>query len=132
MADTDVFALISSDGRLELREGVVTRMDQDTDPEQWAAAGFLIHRATWGTPGLEGRIGRGSLLSGSYPPNRTATMLVAVLGGPEKYVFGNLAICGVRATSNSRDPTLCGLTAAQQDLIRDVHTAVQNGIGGTR
>jgi hypothetical protein len=49
---------------------------------------------------------------------------LAALGGPQEYIFGNLTICGTQATPDSEEPLLCGLTEAQERLIRDVHTAI--------
>jgi hypothetical protein len=120
---TGIYALICPDGRLEFRDGVPDQMLRDTDPQHGAPAAFTIQRASWGDNGLHGHVSNVSCLAGTYPPNHVATSLVAALGGPQEYIFGNLTICGSQAALGGEEPLLCGLTEAQQDLIRDVHTA---------
>ncbi|MGV9933951.1 hypothetical protein ACWC4C_32620 [Streptomyces olivaceoviridis] len=128
---TGIYALICPDGRLEFRDGVPDQMLGDADPQHGAPAAFIIHRAAWGGHGLHGHVSDVSRLAGIYPPNHVATSLVAALGGPEEYVFGNLAICGSQRTPGSEETLLCGLTEAQQDLIQDVHTALSNEAAGS-
>ncbi|MFB6961974.1 hypothetical protein ACFCYB_34565 [Streptomyces sp. NPDC056309] len=119
-----IYALIRSDGRLEFRDGVPEQMHRDTDPHHGRSASFTIQRASWGGNGLHGHVGDVSYLASTYPPNHIATALVAALGGPVQYIFGNLTICGTQASPGSGQPILRGLTKAQQHLIHDVHTAV--------
>ncbi|MFE7607013.1 hypothetical protein [Streptomyces celluloflavus] len=122
---TGVYALIDPDGRLEFRDGVPDPMLGNSDPQHGAPAPFTIQRAARGGNGLQGHIGNVSCLAGTYPPNRIATAVVTVLGGPQEYIFGNLTICGSQSAPVSGEPPcLCGLTEIQQDLIDDVHTAV--------
>lgn len=120
-----VYALIDPDGRLEFRDGVPDRMLGNSDPQHGAPVAFTIQRAAWGGNGLQGHIGNVSCLVSTYPPNRIATGVVAALGGPQEYIFGNLTVCGSQSFSVSGKPYfLCALTEAQQDLMGDVHTAV--------
>ncbi|MFJ2722891.1 hypothetical protein [Streptomyces sp. NPDC087437] len=119
-----IYVLIRSDGRLEFRDGVPEQMHRDTDPHHGRSASFTIRRASWGGNGLHGHVGDVSCMASTYPPNHIATALVAALGGPVQYIFGNLTICGTQASPDSGQPILRGLTKAQQHLIHDVHTAV--------
>ncbi|MEV5010825.1 hypothetical protein [Streptomyces sp. NPDC055692] len=119
-----IYALIRSDGRLEFRDGVPEQMHRDTDPHHGRPASFTIQRASWGGNGLQGHVGDVSCMASTYLPNHIATALVAALGGPDQYIFGNLTICGTQASPDSGQPILRGLTKAQQYLIHDVHTAV--------
>lgn len=122
---TGIYALIRPDGRLEFRDGVPNRTREDADPHHAAPAAFTIQRAARGGNGLHGHVADTSALDGgAYPPNRLARPLVAALGGPDQYVFGNLTICGSQTTADTGESSLCGLTEAQQRLIHDVHTTV--------
>lgn len=122
---TGIYALIRPDGRLEFRDGVPDQMREDADPHHGAPAAFLIQRAAFGGNGLHGHVADTSALDGgAYPPNRLARPVVAALGGPDQYVFGNLTICGSHTTADTAETSLCGLTEAQQRLIHDVHSTV--------
>ncbi|WP_143070898.1 hypothetical protein [Streptomyces malaysiense] len=105
-------------------------MLRDADPQHGTAAAFTIQRAAWGGNGLHGHVSDVAVL-GTCPPNRVATSLVAALGGPQEYIFGNLAICGSQSAPGNEEPLLCGLTEAQQDLIHDVHAAVSKEAAGS-
>ncbi|MGJ5749811.1 hypothetical protein FB563_5937 [Streptomyces puniciscabiei] len=128
---TGLYALIRPDGRLEFRDGVPDQMLRDADPQHGAPAAFTIQRSAWGGNGLHGHVSDVSRLAGTYRPNHVATSLVAALGGPEEYIFGNLAICGSWSAPDNGEPLLRGLTEAQQDLIHDVHTAVSKEVTGS-
>ncbi|MFF9318093.1 hypothetical protein ACF1BP_36425 [Streptomyces sp. NPDC014735] len=128
---TDIYALVRPDGRLEFSDGVPDQMLRDADPQHGTPAAFTIQRAAWGGNGLHGHVSDVSCLAGTYPPNHVATSLVAALGGPREYIFGNLTICGSQRAPDSEEPLLCGLTEAQQDLIHDVHTAVSREAAGS-
>ncbi|MGW3247409.1 hypothetical protein [Streptomyces sp. NPDC001070] len=60
----------------------------------------------------------------AYPPNHVADPLVAALGGPEQYIFGNLTICDSHISTHSGTANFCGLIEAQQWLITGVHAAM--------
>ncbi|MFI6360991.1 hypothetical protein ACIBJF_52935 [Streptomyces sp. NPDC050743] len=125
---TGIYALIRPDGQLEFHDGVPDQMLKDTDPQHSAPAAFTIQHAEWCSPrGLHGHVSGISCLA-SYPPNHIAGPLVAALGGPDQYIFGNLTICGSQIASGNDEPILCGLTDAQERLIHDVHTAVSQEI----
>ncbi|MFJ3921575.1 hypothetical protein [Streptomyces sp. NPDC090022] len=127
---TGTYALISPDGSLQFRDGAAEHMGEDADPHNGAPSGFTILRPSWGARGLHGHVGDSSALARDvYPPNHVAGRLVAALGGPERYVFGNLTICGSHIPQGSEEPEICGLSEAQQRLITAVHTAVSQHIG---
>jgi hypothetical protein len=122
---TGIYALIRPDGSLQLRDGVPDQMCKDADPHHKAPAAFTIQHPARGGIGLHGHVAGTSALDGdAYPPNRAASPLVAALGGPDQYIFGNLTICGSRIAPGAGETTLCSLTEAQQRLIHDVHTTV--------
>ncbi|GGS02737.1 hypothetical protein GCM10010269_47030 [Streptomyces humidus] len=122
---TGIYALIRPDGGLEYRDGVPDQMCKDADSHHGAPAAFPVQRPAWGVNGLHGHVADTSALDGgAYPPNRVAGPLLAALGGPDQYVFGNLTICGSRTTPGTGEAILCGLTEAQQRLIHDVHATV--------
>ncbi|MCX2925584.1 hypothetical protein [Streptomyces sp. NEAU-W12] len=119
---TGIYALIRPDGGLEFRDGVPEQVRRDADPHHGASAAFTIQLPGRGGNGLHGHVADTSALdSDAHPPNRVAGPLVAALGGPDQYLFGNLTICGSRTTPDTGETTLCGLTEAQRRLIRDVH-----------
>ncbi|MER6979278.1 hypothetical protein ABT317_20370 [Streptomyces carpinensis] len=120
-----VYALLRPDGPLEFRIGVPDQMSQDTGPHDGGPSAITIQRETWGGRGLQGQVGNISYPAGrSQPANHTGSRLAAALGGPEECLFGNLAICGTQIDPSNGKPTVCGLTEAQQHLIRSVHAAV--------
>ncbi|MDW4909227.1 hypothetical protein RB628_28775 [Streptomyces sp. ADMS] len=126
---TGIYAVIRPDASLQFRDGVPDQMCKDADPHHKAPAAFTIQRPAGGGNGLHGHVADTSALDGdAYPPNHVASPLVAALGGPDQYIFGNLTICGSRTTPDTGEITLCSLTETQQRLIHDVHTTVSKEI----
>lgn len=122
---TGIYALICPDGSLQFREGVPDRMRKDSDPQHGAPSAFPILRPSWGAHGLHGHIADASALDrDAYPPNHVAGPLVAALGGPGQYIFGNLTVCGSCVAPDGGEAELCGLIEAQQRLIIGIHAAV--------
>jgi hypothetical protein len=112
-----IYALIRIDGGIQFRDGIP---DQGTG----TSAAFAIHRAAWGGHGLHGDVGDVRGPAGTHLLNRIATLVVYALGGPNRRVFGDLTISGDRFESGSGKTAPCGLTEAQQHLIRAVHGAI--------
>ncbi|MEU2054599.1 hypothetical protein [Streptomyces bungoensis] len=110
-----IYALIRTDGGIRFRDGT---------PDQGTGAAFAVQRATRGGHGLHGDAGDVRGPADTHLLNRIATLVVYALGGPSRCVFGDLAIGGDRFESGSGETTPCGLTEAQQHLIRDVHDAI--------
>ncbi|MFI9803148.1 hypothetical protein ACIHEJ_02020 [Streptomyces sp. NPDC052301] len=112
-----IYALIRIDGGIQFRDGIP---DQGTD----SGAAFTIQRAAWGGHGLHGDAGDARGPAGPCPLNSIATFVVYALGGPNRCVFGDLTIGGDRFEAGSGKTMPCGLTEAQQHLIRDVHGTI--------
>ncbi|MFE0515777.1 hypothetical protein [Streptomyces sp. NPDC058964] len=117
---TSIYALIRVDGSMQFRDGI---------PDHGTGAPFTIQRAAWGGHGLHGDIGDARGCAGGQLLNSMATFVVHALGGPDQRILGDLTIGGDRFESGSGKTMPCGLTEAQQHLIRDVHSAVRRNAG---
>lgn len=119
------FALIRLNGRLQFCDGIPGRTNKEADSGPTACATFTIQRAAWGGHGLRGHVSDARGPVGAPAPNPVATALVSALGGTDQSILGNLAIGGDRIEPCFDKPVPCGLTEAQQHLIRDVHAGVR-------
>ncbi|WP_235441217.1 slipin family protein [Streptomyces sp. Mg1] len=115
-------AVIHCDGHLEFRDDALDPVDEGGRPLH--ADTFIIQRAGWGGPGLHGDTGPARDFVAASLFNGTATSVVSALGGPEQSILGSLVIGGDHDQPGYGAAVPCGLTTAQQHLIRDVHGAV--------
>ncbi|MEU9529890.1 hypothetical protein AB0D58_31495 [Streptomyces sp. NPDC048210] len=120
----ELYAFFDPNGHLMFSDEAQARMCEAADPHHKSPLAFSIHRSSWGGDGLQGHVGKSSCFVAPYPPNPIATRVVTALGGPTQYIFGNLTICGTRWSAGDKQPSLRGLSKAQQDLLMDVHAVV--------
>ncbi|MCQ4079739.1 IPT/TIG domain-containing protein [Streptomyces sp. RB6PN25] len=85
-------------------------------------APVCVGRAHIVAASAQGPMALGSGLVG--PIASAASSLVAAFGDPDRRIVGSLTICGSRVAPGSGQVVLCGLTEAQQHLIRAAHAAV--------
>ncbi|MFE9804621.1 hypothetical protein ACFYP6_38400 [Streptomyces goshikiensis] len=125
-----IHAVIHCDGHLEFQDGTPDPGDEGGRPLH--ADTFIIQLAGWGGPGLHGDAGPARDLVAARLFNGTATSVVSALGGPEQSILGSLVIGGDHDQPGNGATVPCGLTTAQQHLIRDVHGAVLRNAGADR
>jgi hypothetical protein len=116
-----VYALIGPDGALTFRDGVPDAMFKDTDPAHADPVAFTILHSQGSAQGLCGYTEDPSSAPSDPPPNPVGQALVAAFGAPDPPIHGALAICGTRTLPSSSMSGLCGLSEAQQRLIRAAH-----------
>ncbi|MFE6690233.1 hypothetical protein ACFVFQ_27655 [Streptomyces sp. NPDC057743] len=118
------YALVSPDADLDIQEAVLEALPQEVNPYGGHATDFVIHRAFGSSAGMRGLVAdTAELAKDRYPPNRLATRLIDALGGPDRYCFGHVAICGYRLGQED-ELLLCGLSDSQCHLITQVYSAV--------
>ncbi|MFI1628203.1 hypothetical protein ACH4YO_29300 [Streptomyces noursei] len=112
--------LIGPDDSLDLLEAAPEMFRRQADPYNGDTSEFVIHRATVSSVGMRGLAACAAVLATDrYPPNHLAGRLVRGLGGPDRYWFGRMILCGYRL-ENGGETVLCGLDDSQCRLITDV------------
>ncbi|MEU9125014.1 hypothetical protein AB0C96_35110 [Streptomyces sp. NPDC048506] len=125
---SNIYALINPDTSLDFRGGLPDLMLRGADPHHGMTSEFTIQRESLARNGMHGFFAHAAGLGrDKYPPNHVAGPLIAALGGPDRYWFGSLTICGCRPVAATGRAELCGLSMAQQRLIAQVHATVLAG-----
>lgn len=119
------FVLVSpGTSGLTIREAAWDRLWQAADPYGGVTSEFVIHRVSRAGLGMQGLVADAAWLAKDrYPPNHLAGQLVGALGGPDRYWFGDVVICGLRL-GDTGEPVLCGLDDNQCRLVRQAYSAV--------
>ncbi|GAU69772.1 hypothetical protein SSP35_14_01060 [Streptomyces sp. NBRC 110611] len=109
---------------MTIREAALEELRREVDPYGGKASDFVIHHASGSIAGMRGLAAdTAGLAKDKYPPNRLASRLIGALGGPDRYWFGGVAICGYHP-GNEGEPLLCGLSDSQCHLITQVYSAL--------
>ncbi|MFE6691023.1 hypothetical protein ACFVFQ_31725 [Streptomyces sp. NPDC057743] len=118
------YVVVNPDGNMDIREAALQELRQMVNPYGGDTSDFVIHRAFGPNAGMRGLVAdTAGLAKDRYPPNHLAGRLIDALGGPDRYWFGSLAICGYRLGIDG-ELLLCGLSDSQRHLITQVYSAV--------
>jgi hypothetical protein len=122
--DHAAYVLVSPTGKLVFCADSPQQMVEDVAVGDTPPHEFIIISPSTGGPGLHGCIT--SIDRPVAPPNNLAATMIAALGGPgDGQWLGILGICGSRLGNLTGVTELCGLIAAQQRLIRAIHSATR-------